>query len=216
MRMPPATNLAPIWQELAPGDDPIDPRDLFPSSNPLELEVGCGKGMFLVRESERRPEVNFIGVEWSVKFARYAATRLAKRNRDNVRIIATDARPLIGRFPASIFTCVHVYFPDPWWKKRHKKRRLLAPDVATNLRRVLQADGTLLFVTDVGEYFATALATLRHAGFQDLQTPQPNQPTHDLDYLTNFERKYRKEGRPIYRAAFLRPADAQSSAIDRF
>ena len=98
---------------------------------------------------------------------------------------------------------MHVYFPDPWWKKRHQKRRLWTPEFAAECVRALRPGGVLYAVTDVEEYshviraLGDALPALRW-----VPPPEPETPAHDLDYLTNFERKFRKEGRPIYRMSW--------------
>jgi tRNA (guanine-N7-)-methyltransferase len=109
---------------------------------------------------------------------------------------------------------VHVFFPDPWWKNRHKKRMLFTEDFANAVVRVLKPSGHLHFVTDVADYFAMVTAMLSGMPtFRPLPPPQENTPLHDLDYLTNFERKFRKEGRPIYRSRYeLSPVPSQDSS----
>ena len=98
---------------------------------------------------------------------------------------------------------MHVYFPDPWWKKRHKKRRVFTDALVAQVERVLQPGGELHVASDVEEYF-TLIRELIAASprFRERPVPEPKDPEHELDYLTNFERKYRLEGRPIYRAIY--------------
>ncbi len=201
--------LAPyLLPEIKPGESatPIDWTTLFGNSNPVEIEVGFGKGMFLLSAATTRPDVNFFGIEIVRKYALYAATRFAIRKLANVKVACTDARTLLRDrvLPQSV-QAVHVYFPDPWWKKRHHKRRLFTPDFVAGVDRILRHGGRFHVVTDVEEYFGIMKEIVaRVPTLAAVAPPDPNEPRHDLDYLTNFERKFRKEGRPIYRAAFVK------------
>ena len=142
------------------GTDSTAPRPLawatvFGNDRPVEIEVGFGKGLFLVNAGQARPDVNFLGVEIERKYILFTATRLAKNGVANVRLACTDARWLLREcVPASSVQAMHVYFPDPWWKQRHRKRKLFTPEFALQCARVLTPGGMLHFVTDVEEYFA--------------------------------------------------------------
>jgi tRNA (guanine-N7-)-methyltransferase len=98
---------------------------------------------------------------------------------------------------------VHVYFPDPWWKKRHHRRRVFTEEFAQQCTRVLRPGGVLSVATDVEDYAALvrSLVALQLA-LHELSPPEPNLPTHDMDYLTNFERRFRKQGKPIWRMRY--------------
>src|SRR4051812_3618280 len=104
---------------------------IFGNQAPVEIEVGFGKGLFLLTASQERPEVNFFGIEIERKYQLSTANRIAKRHLHNVRLACTDARLFLRDWvePGSV-TAVHVYFPDPWWKKRHHKRRLFTAEFA--------------------------------------------------------------------------------------
>jgi tRNA (guanine-N7-)-methyltransferase len=181
----------------------IDFSELFGNSRKVELDVGSGKGLFLLHEAQRRREINFLGFEWASKYARAAAERLARHGVGNVRIIVGDVRPVLPKLPAAAVGAVHVYFPDPWWKRRHRKRRLFNGEFVNQVARILAPAGQLHFATDVEEYFGVMLREVdRNAGFTRLESPQPSAPQHDLDYLTHFERKYRQQGRTILRAGY--------------
>jgi tRNA (guanine-N7-)-methyltransferase len=179
----------------------LDWRQVFGNANPVEVEVGFGKGLFLVNAGQGRPATNFFGIEIERKYALFTATRLAKRGLRNVRVAAADARLLLDGFvaPGSV-AALHIYFPDPWWKNRHKKRTLFTEPFAAACIRALSGGGHLHFVSDVQEYFAaTADMLARLEALTSLPPPQVKDPLHDMDFLTNFERKYRRHGRPIYR-----------------
>jgi tRNA (guanine-N7-)-methyltransferase len=97
-----------------------------------------------------------------------------------------------------------VYFPDPWWKVRHKKRRVFGEPLLGDLVRSLATGGDLWIASDVEEYFQVMTALVATMPpFARAPWPEPSAPQHDLDYLTNFERKYRLEGRAIYRAHYV-------------
>lgn len=179
---------------------------VFGNDRPVEVEVGFGKGLFLLSTAGARPDVNLLGIEIARKYQLYVANRLAKRDLRNVRVACADARAfLAGHVAPESVQAVHVYFPDPWWKKRHLKRRLFGPAFAAACARVLRPAGTMHIVTDVAEYFQIMQEIMaQHTKMACLPPPSAQQPAHDLDYLTNFERKFRKEGRSIYRAGYAK------------
>ncbi|QEL20389.1 tRNA (guanosine(46)-N7)-methyltransferase TrmB [Limnoglobus roseus] len=183
---------------------PIDWPQLFGNANPVEIEVGFGKGLFLITSATAHPERNYFGIEIVRKYQLYAATRIAGRRMPNVKTSCADAKLVLDRFvPPGSVSVVHVFFPDPWWKTRHKKRLLFTPEFAALVHRVLIPGGRLHFVTDVQDYFEWVTGTLvATPGFRPLPPPQESAPTHDLDYLTNFERKFRQQGLPIYRSLY--------------
>lgn len=187
----------------------IGVRDMFSNANPVELDVGSGKGLFLIREATRRPACNFLGVEWAEKYAQLSAQRVARAGLTNVLVVCADIRQLICRLAGDIFAAVHILFPDPWWKRRHRKRRVVSDAFITDVTRVMQRHASLTLVTDVAEYFEVMLRLMQsRSAFQRIDDPHIHLPEDDLDYLTHFERKYRLACRPIYRACYQRVADA--------
>ena len=185
---------------------PWDASLLFARRAPLQVEVGSGKGLFLRNASDAMPDVNFLGIEIAAKYARFAAAMLAKRNLHNALVIQADALRIFKELlPDASIQAVHVYFPDPWWKKRHKKRRVMRESFLRDVERTLSSGGTLHFWTDVEEYFHTTLELI--AARTALQGPinSPETPAeHDMDYRTHFERRMRQTSEPVYRAEYLK------------
>lgn len=177
-------------------------EEFYGNSHPVEIEIGTGRGLFLLNESQSRPEVNFLGMELDYTEGRYAATRMKKRGLPNVRILGGDAKAAFRKFVCDgSVSGIHIYFPDPWWKRRHHSRRLIEGEFVTQLVQALQPGGLLHFWTDVEKYFDLTIESLESNGsFRRLADPLERPATHDLDYLTNFERKKRQAGLPIYRS----------------
>ncbi|KAA5538532.1 tRNA (guanosine(46)-N7)-methyltransferase TrmB [Roseiconus nitratireducens] len=180
-------------------------QTLFGNDRPLEVEVGSGKGLFLTREAKRNGEHNFLGVEIIHKYAKHSAARLAKAQLENAKMISGNAEPLFSdRIPAGSLEAVHVYFPDPWWKKRHRKRRVVNERSVLNFLRALREGGRLHFWTDVLDYFESTIEMIAEIAPQ-FGVPIPeemSQATHDLDYRTHFERRSRKNQIPVYRVRY--------------
>jgi tRNA (guanine-N7-)-methyltransferase len=197
-------DVSSIWWEGNSGPERYDFAELFGNNHPVELDLGCGKGLFLFNQARLRPEVNFIGVDWSRSFSRMGAERMVRHGISNVRIVADDAWTLFARFHAQSLSAIHVYFPDPWWKTRHRKRRMIRPEFVDVVERLVPAGGLLSVATDVEEYFGVMQKVLGSASI--LRRLEDIDPRTDLrsDYLTHFERKYRIEGRSIWRARFER------------
>jgi tRNA (guanine-N7-)-methyltransferase len=197
-------------------DDLPQPWDggvqLFGEVRPLEVEVGSGKGLFLRRATAQLPEHNFLGIEVAFKYARFAAAHLAKQGAENGRMMAGDGLRVFREiFPDKSLEAVHVYFPDPWWKKRHRKRRVLNEAFLADVGRTLRPGGALHFWTDVKEYYETTLELI--AEMQSADTPLPLEGPHEvpeppsehhLDYRTHFERRTRMNGEPVYRSLFVK------------
>jgi tRNA (guanine-N7-)-methyltransferase len=189
---------------VVPAPAPLDWRAVFGNDRPVEMEVGFGKGLFLLHSAQQRPEINFVGVEIIRKYQLFTATRLALRHLANVRVACADALLFLrDRVGDASLQALHVYFPDPWWKQRHHKRRLFTGEFVEQAVRVLSPTGRLHTVTDVEDYARLIAQTVaEHSPLRAVPAPPPTEPAHDLDYLTNFERKFRKEGRAIWRQSF--------------
>jgi tRNA (guanine-N7-)-methyltransferase len=185
----------------------LDCALLFGRLAPLEVEVGSGKGLFLSAAAAGDPGTDFLGIEILAKYARYVAARLATRGVSNARVIHGDAQHFFRSWLAdACVRAVHVYFPDPWWKARHKKRRVMNESFLRDVERTLVPGGQLHFWTDVEEYFQNSLDLI--AQCTQLTGPhavEEKPADHDLDYRTHFERRVRLAAEPVYRAQFQKP-----------
>jgi tRNA (guanine-N7-)-methyltransferase len=202
-RLSPTTDPGPLYIDTSDWKNPVDFSDLFGNDHPVELEIGCGRGLFLANEGKARPSVNLVGLEVAKKIAQLAAFRCLSAGATNVRVLVLDARKFLQLIPDRSLAAVHIYFPDPWWKRRHRKRRIVAPDVLSELQRVLRRNGRVHLATDVEEYFHAMQQTF--AGFPAFaRGPEPSESAgeHQLDYLTHFERKFRAAGKWIGRLCY--------------
>lgn len=184
--------------------NPWNAESLFGRVAPLEVEVGSGKGLFLRTAAAARPDVNFLGAEIARKYAEFAAAKLAKDGLQNAIVVSGDALRIFHELlPDNSLDAVHVYFPDPWWKMRHRKRRVMRESFLRDVERTLRPGGSLHFWTDVQEYFKTSLALLAAATALEGPLPVPETPAeHDMAYRTHFERRMRLANEAVYRSEF--------------
>jgi tRNA (guanine-N7-)-methyltransferase len=182
----------------------VEFRDIFGRYAPLHIEVGSGKGTFLVNQAKFRPDANFIGIEWASRYYRFAVDRIGRWNLTNVRIIRTDAARFIAEcVPDGCVDCFHIYFPDPWPKKRHHKRRLINLANVDHLIRCLRPAGTIRIATDSKEYFEQIKDVLSaRADKLEQINFLPTEIAGIGEWVgSNFERKYLKENRQIFTIA---------------
>lgn len=197
--------------EGRPVHSPISPADFFGKPGPFEVEIGCGKGGFLVEYCERHPGVPFVGLEWENEIACLAARRLQKRSHlPHARVLLGDAFYFFRDFlPDACVAAFHMYFPDPWPKKRHHKNRLMGPRFMEQVHRTAVPDAPFHWGTDHAEYNAEAQAVFASLPWLEMEIPEAD-PTEGIQ--TNFEKKYRKQGKPIYRCRLrVRKQDVQGS-----
>jgi tRNA (guanine-N7-)-methyltransferase len=190
--------------EIEDIDTRIDFVKIFGRRGPVHIEIGSGKGTFLLKQAGTQPDDNFLGIEWARKYYRYAVDRIGRWGVKNVRIIRTDAAVFLADFiPDNSVDFFHVYFPDPWPKKRHHKRRFICPANLEHLIRCLKTGGQLRIATDHADYFEVIQELINNQK-QRLEEIQflPTAGADTGEWVgTNFERKYIKDQRPIYTLA---------------
>jgi tRNA (guanine-N7-)-methyltransferase len=170
---------------------------------PLELEIGSGKGTFLLNQAAAEPGVNFLGIEYAREFWLYACDRIRRAGLENVRLLNADATEFVRwRLGPEAVRTIHLYFPDPWPKRRHHRRRMIQHAFLADAARILCVGGELRVVTDHAPYWAWMTAHFEAwtkpatVGDQPVFTLEPfkSPPTAREGELvgTNFERKYRE------------------------
>ncbi len=176
----------------------LDPGKVFGNDHRIVLEIGSGKGRFLIASAVEQPDLNFIGIEKSLHYFRVIRDRVLKRGLRNVRLINHDAFLVMQKMiPGGTLAEVHIYFPDPWPKTRARKRRIIRPEALAELRRVLVDGGSGIFVTDHREYYEEAAPLIGEFFRSEARIPGPDDAPR-----TNYEAKYRAEGRPIFEVRF--------------
>ena len=176
----------------------LDFHRLFGNSNPVVLEIGSGKGRFLIAAATEDPGRNFLGIEKSLHYHRLIGERVRKRGLQNVRLINHDAFLVMQKMIADQSVAeIHIYFPDPWPRKREQKRRIIRPQALAEMKRVMVEGGSGVYVTDHQEYFEIAAPLIGSVFRSETRVPGADDPPR-----TNYEAKYRDEGRPIYEVRF--------------
>jgi len=197
-------------QLISPGsiDEQLDFKKIFGNRRPVEIEIGTGKGRFILAESRRRIETNFIGIERSLKWIRVALCRAARDPLPNRAFLCLDADLVVKLLtPPHSITAYHVYFPDPWPKDRHQKRRLFNPRLLEKMAETLIPHGSLFLKTDHAEYYADARQRIDGSGLFNLMEEKISSAViEDREEApasaTHYEIKFRQESRPIYSAIY--------------
>lgn len=199
----------------------VDPRAWFAHPDrPIEIEVGSGKGTFLVQEGAANPQTNYLGIEWTREFWLYAADRARRHALSNVALLNADATEFLRwRVPSGIVRVVHLYFSDPWPKARHHKRRVVQDRFLADVKRVLEPGGELRIVTDhddywrwMEEHFARWAPADGTGPYERRPFEKPASAREGETVGTNFERKYAQEGR-VFRAAVLKSRPENKSPV---
>lgn len=192
---------------LAETHAPLPLDGLVPGTGPWEVEIGFGKGRHLLRRCQEEPDRRFLGIELASEYWQMFVERARKRGLANWIALRGDALSLTAAvLPHGFASAVHVYFPDPWPKSRHHKRRLFDPETVDLVLSLLSPGGRLLFATDFLEYGAVVQEILE--SYPGLLVTRRERPW-DEGPRTNYEAKYLLEGRPILRLeATLEPGAA--------
>jgi len=184
---------------------PFDPEQSFGRIAPLEVEIGSGKALFLLEAARRAPAHDFLGIELSLAYYRICRGRVARSGAPNVRVLRADGRRFVETsLPPGSVHAFHIYFPDPWPKKRQRKRRLLDGPFLEILAARLAPGGVVRIATDHASYgslidpLLESVPSLERLPWQALPSPPP----------THYEIKYAAESRPIHRFLLRRSPTA--------
>lgn len=193
------TVIDPESYEFTPSDylAPLCIAELFKDEgSPLEIDIGCGEGAFLVAMAKSQPGRNFIGVERLVGRVRKVGKRAARAGLQNLRLLCVESHYTVRHLiPAKSASVIHVMFPDPWPKRKHHKNRLINHEFLDAVRTALREDGELRLTTDDLPYFQhMKKVAAGHPGFVRVEWLE------DPDYpQTDFEKRFRALGLPIHR-----------------
>jgi tRNA (guanine-N7-)-methyltransferase len=181
--------------------EPLDLSQLFPKVQPLEVELGSGDGSFLIEWCRQNPERNFIGVERLLGRLRKLERKGLRAGLTNLRGIRLEASYFIDYLvPISSAQALHVYFPDPWPKRKHRKHRLVNSHFTDVAAKILAENGVVFLRTDDADYFGQMTAVFgANPNFSVIETPAELSAV-----LTDFEREFQARGVSTLRAAYRR------------
>ena len=206
------TDPAGLVFEVAELEPPFEPAGLFgreAGQRLIELEIGCGKGRFLLAAAGQWPGRDFLAVEHAKALVFKVAKRALRLERENVALLAGDAKDLVRRLAPGSLARVHVYCPDPWPKRRHAKHRLFAPPFPDELARALAPGAELLFTTDHDPYFREVVA--RIAGSELWVRVTPEERFADIP-PGGFDAIFEEGGVPVFKAAWQTLREPQPAA----
>ena len=189
-----------------------DPRRLqsfdkiFGNANPVEVEIGCGKAKFLLARADEFPQINFLGIDIIWKWMKYGVRRSEKRGLGNIKFLRADARETIrhGFAPGSV-SIFHVYFPDPWPKRKHRKHRLITGEFLRLLHNRLIDGGLIELATDHTDYFLQMEKAAIQSGISWTQVRKlSDERLFEAMAKTNYEIKYEAAGRKLHYLEILK------------
>lgn len=184
---------------------PVDWSELFGATRPLILEIGFGRGTFLLHLARQNPDANIIGLEIANRCLVAAENAIARENLDNVRVIHSTAETALNHlFQPAFIAQIHINFPDPWFKARHSRRRLMQRDTLDVMVNRLQPGGLLYLATDIYDYAAMSAELLASTPGLDNALESPWVHTMPGRVVTKYEATARREGRECYYFAYRR------------
>lgn len=184
----------------------IDPRQVFGRDNMLNLEIGFGMGQSLADMAEAAPEQDFIGVEVHLPGVGALLKEIEDRGLENIRIYAIDANDVVDLcLPDAVLDRVLVFFPDPWPKKKHHKRRLIQHEFVQRLRHKLRVGGLLHLATDWENYAEHMMEVMSESeGFENAVEPGVYSPRPEDRPMTKFEKRGENLGHGVWDLLFYR------------
>ena len=184
--------------EIALSDEELNKLDGFC------LEIGSGKGDFLVQMATKFPSLNFLGVERNVTCAGFSARKIVESKLTNVKFLWSDIANVTPKLKDESVSYIFLNFSDPWPKRRHLKRRLTSDLFLKEYKRILKKDGKLIFKTDNTELFNFSIETLENNNFNIISKTDTYMGEDDFDACTEYEAWFRNENTPIHRMVVMK------------
>ncbi len=198
---PPTTTPAPATTFLTPSSwtEPLVMEAVFPKRQPLEVDLGCGKGRFLMARARHHPDRNFLGVDRLFVRLQRLDRRILRANLPNLRLLRIEndyaTQHLLSPCSVAVF---YVFFPDPWPKRRHHRKRLFTPEFLAHARQALMPGGIIHVATDHADYAEQIFKLFaRDPAFEPAAIFTPSD-----EERTDFECHYVGQGHPIHRGAY--------------
>ena len=177
---------------MCPFDKLNDYKDYY-------LEIGSGKGQFLLEMAQKYPNMTFIGVEMNVTCAGFTAKKLVENEISNAKLVHANAAVMTPTIKDDSVEGIFLNFSDPWPKKRHTKRRLTSNTFLLEYYRILKSGGKLIFKTDNLDLFNYSLEVIKESSFKLVSADYDYDGKDTFDALTEYEKNFRELGQPIYR-----------------
>ena len=189
------------WAEPFINEHPevMCPFDKLNEQVPYFLEIGSGKGQFLLDMALKYPNIKFIGVERNVTCAGFTAKKLVENNIENAKLVYADAGQIMPDISSGSIEGIFLNFSDPWPKKRHTKRRLTSESFLSEYYRILKSGGKLVFKTDNYDLFTYSLEIVSVSSFKLVEANYSYNGKDEFDAMTEYEKNFREQNMPIYR-----------------
>lgn len=176
-------------------------QERFPKNQPIQIEIGMGKGQFITGMAKANPEINYIGIDMQVSVVSFALDKVLAEHLPNVQLLHVDGSALTNYFADGEVDQIYLNFSDPWPKKRHEKRRLTSKEFLSVDEQILRPQGEIHFKTDNRGLFEYSLASFSQYGMVLkkvwLDLHQSDEVATNI--MTEYEEKFSAKGQPIYR-----------------
>lgn len=184
----------------------LDLNDVFGREAPVVLEIGFGMGDSLIEMAKNQPEKNYIGIEVHRPGVGRLLSNADKEGLDNIRVFCEDAIEVLAQsIPDGSLDCIQLFFPDPWHKKRHHKRRIVQPELAESLRKKLKVGGVFHMATDWENYAEHMMEVMSAApGYKNVAGEGAFSPQPQWRPVTKFQRRGEKLGHGVWDLMFER------------
>ena len=182
----------------------IELDELKNLSKEIYLEIGSGKGQFLLEMAKNNPDLYFIGIEKNVTCAGFVAKKLVENEIENAKLIYNDASMVLDSFAKGSVNTIFLNFSDPWPKKRHHKRRLTADSFLDKYFTILKDDGRIIFKTDNIDLFNDSKEVIETSKFKAISIDENYDGKESFDAQTEYELNFREQGISIHRMILVK------------